>query len=218
MESKKGKKFNYKIGGIVAIAVVATIVGTLAFTSLETNSDSNTNTQSIGIGAFVTVEVFDEDGNLDHTWEGHNQLGNLARGIMVICFSGSLGDSVECSFIRTDNVVLFLGNPGQQATDEIVADSTDVIMVPETCFDFDSVDFFDALDCTGWTVVGTYDVPPGPACTEGVDCQELREIATSMEGDFIVGTDIFNSIVLQPIIIVEPGDKVIVTMNFEIPL
>ncbi len=216
MESKEGKKFNYKIGSIVAIAVVAAIVGTLAFTSLETNSESQT--QSIGIGAFVTVEVFDEDGNLDQTWEGHNKLGDLARGIMVLCFSGQLAETVICSSISTDDVILFLGDPGQQATDEILADSTDVTMAPETCFDFDLGLILDALDCTGWTVVGTYDVPSGPACTEGVDCQELREIATSAGTDLGLGNIFFNSIVLQPVIIVEPGDRVIVTMDFEIPL
>lgn len=214
MENKEGKKFNYKIGGIVAIAVVAAIVGTLAFTSFQTNSDSNTQTQSIGIGAFVTVEVFDEDGNLDQTWEGHNKLGDFTRGVMVLCFSGTFQDETLCSFINTDNVILFLGNPGQQATDEIVADSTVLTLAPETCL---SGDFNTALNCTGWTVIGTYDVPPGPACTEGVDCQELREIATSME-QLSTGSLFFNTILLQPFIIVEPGDRVIVTMNFEIPL
>jgi len=216
MESKEGKKFNFKIGSIVAIAVVATIVGTLAFTSFETNSDSNTNTQSIGIGAFVTVEVFDEDGNLNHTWEGHNKLGDLTRGIMVLCFSGQLEDDILCSFLNTDSVILFLGNPGQQNTDKILADSTDITLAPETCWVFGQDSFLDAFNCTGWTVVGTYDVPAGPACTEGVDCQELREIATTtLEDDPDV---FFNTILLQPIIIVEPGDRVIVTMNFEIPL
>ncbi len=54
-------KLNYKISGIVAIAVVAAIVGTLAFTSIQTNSNSKIPTQSVTILGSDTFDVADVD-------------------------------------------------------------------------------------------------------------------------------------------------------------
>jgi len=53
-------KLNYKISGIVAIAVVAGIVGTLAL-STQTNSNSIIPTQSVTILGSDTFDVADVD-------------------------------------------------------------------------------------------------------------------------------------------------------------
>ena len=54
-------KLNYKISGIVAIAVVAAIVGTLAITSIQTNSNSKIPTQTVTILGSDTFDVTDVD-------------------------------------------------------------------------------------------------------------------------------------------------------------
>ena len=53
-------KLLYTIGGITAIAVIAGILGAVASTNIQTESAPSSQTQSVGIGAYVTIEVFNE--------------------------------------------------------------------------------------------------------------------------------------------------------------
>ena len=110
-------------------------------------------------------------------------------------------------------MVLFFGTPGSQQTNEVDADTTVVTMVPENCDDSNNPNF---RNCVGWAVVGEFLVPPGDPCTINVDCSELRDLSTrSIRFQF--DRVYFNDIVIQPVIPVQPLDRLVVTMNFEVP-
>ncbi len=208
MESKGGKKFNFKIGSIVAIAVVAAIVGTLAFTSYETNSDSPSYTQSVGIGAYVTVEAYHEDGTLFHKWEGHNALSFGSRNSLVACNTGldnTPNPFGSCQF-DINQIGLSIQN---QIDDSFVLDayteSSTLLPTPDNC-DFDVFN----NPCTGWTMISTFDFDQ-LSCTETVDC--INVTSASSKGDIFQ----FNVVLLEPSIPIIPNDRLVVTMNFTIP-
>ena len=207
MESKKGKKFNFKIGGIVAIAVVAAIVGTLAFTSYETNSDSNTNTQSIGIGAFVTVEVFNEDGDLSHTWEGHNALTEEGRNFIARCITGI--NSSNCPLSPNDIQFKFHG--GSTSFSITTLDAT-MTLTPDGCLG--------SFDCTGWKLEQTLDYSgtflPDP-CESGVDCVVLDKLFSGANLNPFLQFNVIDVGAVEPPVPFVPNDRLVITMNFEIP-
>ncbi|MGD8299714.1 MAG: hypothetical protein PVG77_03295, partial [Nitrosopumilaceae archaeon] len=86
-------EYRLKIGIIVAIAFVAGIVGTLSFASYETQTEyvlpqSNPADENIGLGAYVIVEAYHEDGTLFHTFEGQNNLTALTLNAISSCATG----------------------------------------------------------------------------------------------------------------------------------
>jgi len=207
MESKEGKKFNYKIGGIFAIAVVAAIVGTLAITSFQTNSDSNTQTQSIGIGAYVTVEAYHEDGTLFQKWEGHNALDNRARNALVGCITG-LGTTppgfLTCNLNVSEMTIFELPQDGSS---QIFHNEIAVITLkPDLC----DVNEADNL-CTGWEMKSIFDYDT-LSCTSGVDCLDVVAAGAAS-----TTTTNFNTVPITPVIAIEPNDRLVVTMIFDIP-
>jgi len=206
MESKEGKKFNFKIGGIFAIAVVAAIVGTLAFTSFQTNSDSNTNTQSIGIGAFVTVEVFNEDGDLSHTWEGHNMLSTEAQNALVKCITGL--DSAPFGFdscvLGVDTIRIIAHHEATNVQLPVIDKVGTISGIPATC-----TEGFQK-NCTGWSIEATFDFDTLD-CTPTVDCIKVTQLITinPPAGGF--------NFVNPPPIPIEPNDRLVVSLTFDIP-
>ena len=147
-------KFNYKIGGIVAIAVIAAIAGTLTITSFQTNSDSQT--QSIGLGAYVTVEAYHEDGTLFQEWKGHNDLSPVLRNALVSCITGfdtAPAGFDKCNFnINAGSILIQKQNSGEFTRNNEVAQ---VNLTPENC----DTDFLPLEEdfCTGWTMKATFD-------------------------------------------------------------
>jgi len=207
MESK-GKKYNYKISGIIAIAVVSSIVGTLALTDFETNSDSNTQTQSIGIGAYVTVRAYHEDGTLFQNFEEHNELTDMTINALVACITGldttpSRWDT--CVFgVHRIQLGLFDGFTATSVVQDAIVSPT-----PENC-DFDTEVESDL--CTGWTMETTFDFAD-LSCTENVDCPE----AFVLSANTVNIPANFNTIDIDPSIPIVPNDRLVITMDFTIP-
>lgn len=200
---RKDRKFNYKIGGIVTIAIVAAVVGTLAFTSSQTNSDSQT--QSIGIGAYVTVEAYHEDGTLFQKFEGHNLLTETSRNSLVACITGLDTTPIGFSSSCVGNVNKLLLRTVYQNNSTLRGEVTDAIVspTPENC-DFDDI----ANLCTGWTMKGTFDFDQLD-CTDTVDCLTASQVSAK-------GVNSFNILDIDPIIFIVPNDRIAVTMNFTI--
>jgi len=196
-------KLYYKISGIVAIAVVAAIVGTLAFTSYEISSDSNTQTQSIGIGAYVTVEAYHEDGTLFQKWEGHNVLTGLGRNALVSCITGL--DTTPFGFSSCDlsinKIELETRSEEDNGIDLILEEAT-ISLIPEGCNP--------SNDCTGWDMVGMFDFDTLD-CTPTVDCFKIINVRSS------TGLITFNAFIVEPNISIVPNDRVAVTMTFDVP-
>lgn len=203
---RRDNKLNYKIGGIVAIAIVASIVGTLAFTSFQTNSDSQT--QSIGIGAFVTIEAYHGDGTLFQKWEGHNALSVFARNALVGCITG-LDDTpgaFESCNLGVDSLFIteeFQDGSGGQGG----ALLAEITPKPDGC----NLGGQPSEFCTGWEMKVTKDFE-SLNCTPTVDCVDIIGLGSYSA---YVGND-FNTVEF-PVIPIEPNDRLVVTMTFDIP-
>ena len=207
MESK-GRKFNFKIGGIVAIAIVAAVVGTLAFTNIDSSSNSDSQTQSVGIGAFVTVEVFNEDGILSHTWEGHNALVHEGRNALAHCISGVDVDE-RCAF-GIDELQIDVLTPGPPLAPDHpnLVFGLPITLTPDGC----------TSRCTGWESVVTHDYAdtqlPNPC--EDLGCPELVTLRSFWDPESHSRLN-FNVIQVDPPVPFEPNDRMVITMAFEIP-
>ncbi len=208
MESKEGKKFNYKITGLVAIAVVAAIVGTLTFTSFQNNSDLQT--QSIGIGAYVTVEAYHEDGTLFQKWEGHNELVAAFRNALVYCITGqgNTPPNIGNCDMDFDSIIIIDENLGPPPQGPVL--SSQITFTPENC----SVQATLEIDqCTGWIMTSTFDFDTLSCDPNGSDCPKISDLIAFSS----VNNSILNSVALDPPINIVPNDRLVVTMDFTIP-
>ena len=199
------RKFNYKIGGIVAIAVVVSIVGTLAITSFQTNID--VQTQSIGIGAFVTVKAYHEDGTLFQKWEGHNDLFPTAQNALVGCITGL--DTTPLGYASCDlsitELKLRVISEADSSSETIIGNPI-ISLIPEGCDTNNTANL-----CSGWTMDATFDFNT-LVCTPTVDCVKAKELETFRDGGFS-----FNAVFINPEIPIVPNDRLVVTMDFDVP-
>lgn len=200
-------KLNFKISGIIAIAVVAAVVGTLAFTSFETNSNQNSQTQSVGIGAYVTVEAYHEDGTMFQKWEGYNDLTSSAQNALVACITGldttPFGHS-SCN-LGVDSIKIAT-TPQDGPPRVFVTELAEVSLKPDGCNTSTL-----GPGCTGWEMKSTFDFE-SLSCTPEVDCLDLFGLNAFGE------TTPFNLITIEPNIIIIPNDRLVVIMNFTIPV
>ena len=208
-----------KIGAIVVVAFVAGIIGTLSFTSfdnMEITADSDVSPfdESLSIGAYVTVEAYHADGTLYHSWDGHNLLGQAYQNALVGCISGldtTPSHQITCTKFF-DTLALTLRNQSSNAVVPLGAINTltpSVAGLPENCiFDHGGQD-----RCTGWQLEGTFDFA-GLDCDAGVNCFNATNTYSSINAT----NAYFNTITLDEQIPIGPDDRLIVTMDFSIPL
>jgi hypothetical protein len=207
-----------KIGVIVAVAFSVGIIGTLSITNFdnnETNFDSQSPTeQSLAIGAYVTVDAFHEDGTLYQKTEGHNLLGQLPQNIIVGCLSGL--DTTPTAGFSCSNFydTLFLSLKNQTTETSLPRGSINTLSPsitgsPEDCvFDNGGVD-----RCTGWKLEATFDFA-GLDCESGVTCYNATASSSIMNSSGIF----FNQLIFDEEVPVGPDDRLIVTMDFSVPL
>ncbi len=208
MESKEGKKFNYKITGLVAIAVVAAIVGTLTFTSFQNNSDLQT--QSIGIGAYVTVEAYHEDGTLFQKWEGHNDLNVYFRNALVFCITGQGNNPPFIGSCDMDFDSILINDTDGDTPFTSETQSSQITFTPENC---DPSSSRIQLLCTGWIMTSTFDFDTLSCDPNGSDCPKIIQLA-AVSAVHLGTLNFFN---LDSIINIVPNDRLLVTMEFTIP-
>ena len=210
-------KFNFKIGVIVAVAFVAGIVGTLSFANFDTPTEnvtpqSNPTDQNVGIGAYVIVEAYHEDGTLYQKFEGHNDLSTSARNAIVACATAI--DTAPANFQSCDtwnNAFQLSGSYHSNQTTVLprpVQSVTSVVLLPLVC---DTQSTTASGDCDGWEITGTFDF------------DELSDInsfnATQIfSGKFDGNFRAFNIIDLigDDQISINPMDRLFVNMTFSV--
>ena len=197
-----------KIGAIVAASFVAGILGTLSINGLQTNVDSPTSySQSVDVGANVLVEIIHEDGTKD-VWEGHNNLEPYAKNFLVACITGldttPFGTN-DCTF-DADNVriLTYANYDPPQYSDPVQGTITPQ---PGGC-DFDDENNL----CTGWNITAIFDFV-NLECEPGPDCPALVGVASG--GDTF--ETLFNRFSVNPEKPILPNDRVLVSMDIDIP-
>jgi hypothetical protein len=203
-------KLRYTIGGVVAVVLVG-ILGTVAFTDIQ--SDPLSQTQSVGIGAYVTVEAYHEDGTMFQKWEGHNALQPFARNAIASCITGldetpSAG-AFGCRMDITD-IGLHVASQIDNALDIQTYSKNAVVTLTPTACDPDS-NSINSI-CTGWTMKSTFDFNQ-LSCTPNVDCINVKTAVSKASNNFE-----FNRIELNPEVPIIPNDRLVITMDFEIPI
>ncbi|HUU48489.1 MAG TPA: hypothetical protein VMW55_06890 [Nitrosopumilaceae archaeon] len=212
-----------KISFIVVAALVAGITGTLAVTSLGINSNldaqnQSENLQTLGMGANVLVEAYNNDGELYYNWEGHNILYTATRNAIVGCMTGeylsspSLSSPANCVWDVNYMSLLVTTDLGDSVKyyGVLGLEKADLTLIPEGCD-------FGPTFCTGWELRQTFDMMGWdglcPSVVEG-SCQATGAITGGTDGLSMHG--FFNSVDFGPFDFV-PTDRVIVTMTFDVP-
>jgi hypothetical protein len=206
-----------KIGLIVAIAFVAGIAGTLSFASFDNSQNVTPQTQppnqNVGIGAYVIVEAYREDGTLYQKFEGHNALTNLYRNVIVGCTTGlaiSPGQFESCN-IHANQIILTIHN---QTDDSIInprpIENGTIVELPNGCVS-ESANGPD--NCSGWELTGTFDFND-LSCTPEADCLYVSQISSGNWTDTYARN--INFIDLNPDISIAPNDRLFVNMTFNV--
>ena len=206
---------NYSKNKFIAVAVIAGvsgIFGTFSFLGINDGPENNSNLETLGIGAYVTVKAYHEDGTLFQKWEGHNELTNHFRSILVGCITGAFDSNFNFSScdINGRGVSVFGEGQSGDGNDNISrGQEANFQLVPEGC------DEFFAGSCTGWSLEAVFDFNDLD-CTPDVDCYDLTLIHSyGLSEDSVFPT--INNIAIEPGIPVERNDRIVVTMDFEIP-
>ena len=193
-----------KIGAIVTIAFVAGIVGTLSFTSLDSNSNS-AYSQSVGLGANVFVDIIRDDGS-KVSWEGHNDLTPSAQNFLVACITG-LDETPypvsDCVFSADDITLEIDEGEGSFLTAPAIGEVT---LSPEGC----DTDVGNDL-CSGWTITAVFDFDT-LNCDEGVDCPILTGVSSIDGATFST----FNYFAVDGTPEILPLDRILVQMDFDV--
>lgn len=207
---------------LVVIGVVGAIMfagGFIAF-SLTQNSDeiitsentSDSPSENLNIGAYVLVETFNSKGDLYNSWDGHNSLHKNGINSLVGCISGldTSPNNVQngCSGLTEQMILIQSYTSGASIGFQSTSSSTQMLgevittqsLIPEGCTTESDVN-----NCTGWKTVGSFDF---------IDLTEPTEwthaYTRSSDKNFNVywaGNDDST---------INPGDRVIVTMTFNV--
>jgi len=202
------KSWKFAVFGVIfGVAMFAIGFFTYPTFSYQNNTES---LEEIEFGGYLTMELYDQDGNLKSIWEEHNDLTPAGRNALVSCISGldttPFGyDAITLNQLCSgfvDRMFILLANPS--STIELTATNT---LTPAGC---DPDDF--ANLCEGWKSEATADFNT-LSCTAGVDCPNINSIQLLPP----VGGFHFNFILVTPSEEVTPGDRLIATITFSIP-
>jgi hypothetical protein len=208
-----------KISVIIAVAFVIT-VGTLSFSfydisTQDMSSQSNNNNQDIGLGAYVVVEAYHQDGTMYQSWEGHNNLVNSARNALAGCISGM--DPTPAAFGTCDAWVDAMHLTAfNQTGDGIISprplSNATVILIPEGC----NPDNLNSA-CYQWQATTTFDFDD-LECTPTVDCFDVTQVNSGqyfLNGGFD-DIHVFNFVNVDSSIPIGPMDRLFVNMTFTV--
>lgn len=186
--------------------------------------------EDLAVGAYVAVRAYHADGSLFAVWEGHNALTGEGKAAIVGCLSGLdttpntapniANSSTGCTSLThllriADSASGFSAT--KPATKSLPVFST--VVGPTPC-QTDRSHGGVPSPCTSWKLEATFD-------TEITQAASIDVVSTVTEfgagSGTILGQPIsvaapeFNRIAISPAIAVAAGDRLIITLNFNVP-
>jgi len=160
------------------------------------SEDSQIQHEPINFGGYVVVQVYDSDGKLKQTWEGHNSLTPVFIHHVSSCVTGmtSISFGGNCNTDLVQSVFLSARNP---STVQISEPATNTL-IPTGCSNSGT------NICTGWETVSLHDsLSSNFLCSEpvGDPCPAIFQISTNV-----------NSIPVD--ILYKKGDRIATTIAF----
>ena len=191
------KSFQYSIIGVVAFAMFFT--GVLISPSF--NSESLDSSDKFGVEGYMTLTIFDKNGQIKDQVEKHNSPSSNFKQQLAGCITGL--DTTNSFYGNTcSNWVTHLIM--QTTTTGITNTPATITQTPEGC-SFDG----GGNRCTGWISSGSF-THDSLSCTPSVDCPFIVKVFAG------VGSAPINTISLQTSHEIQPGDRVDVSIAFTI--
>jgi hypothetical protein len=185
---------------LVAVGVVAALMLASGFLTYRVFAPQATNTRSDGFGlsGYATIKVYHADGTLASSWQGHNSLYQNGISAVAQCLSGQTSAGILLGNSSCTNIT-----PTLEVDDTTYAayrNAATNTLAPSGCNPNGNPG-----TCTGW------------AATTTIDFSSLSSSVTIMrasaDGSSLAA---FDNVNISPNIVVNPGDRMIVTITFTI--
>ena len=201
---------NTKILPVVSVllGIMLFVSGLYAYPILLGNGGIQVGNENLRIKGHAVLEVYRADGTLYKVWEGDNALTVAGKNAIAACAAGistipaSFG---SCSpFITHMGIRIIAPDSGLILGDPIIAaTNTPSCLIPPCNPDLVDPDTM----LTGWKSVGTFEIT------------QTGRVTNAFAGkgpSFPIGLG-FDSVDVSPFLNVSPGDRLIATINFNIP-
>lgn len=192
------------IPAMVALMAVTASVTTGVLTFIAPQSDGQF--EKLAIGGYATVRAYHSDGTLFATWEGHNDLTSQAKNAIASCISGVSSSPAGFDGCKGWTGYILIDGPGFRE----FAKATNTLL-PTGCKPAERVRS-PIDDCTGWKTEATFEREiKSPVTITGLGAG--INLAT---GRVPAPTGQFDTMAVNPGINLSPGDRLLVTITFNV--